>query len=157
MGASGASLQWLCTGWKGKDRVLPPCAEVLTEGLQHELRGSSDNADGRVQAHLFVPGFVNTNLAVNYFRELKGDAFDAEADVPWSEEKPAKGGWMPMETIDYLFDAIAARRFYIICPDNDVRHTIDSPTPASMDQQPLSHRATRCRVHVHVRACACGR
>jgi len=99
--------------------------KVLTEGLQHELRGSSDNADGRVQAHLFVPGFVNTNLAVNYFRELKGDAFDAEADVPWSEEKPAKGGWMPMETIDYLFDAIAARRFYIICPDNDVTSEMD--------------------------------
>ena len=31
--------------------------KVITEGLQHELRGSAEN-EGRVQAHLFVPGFV---------------------------------------------------------------------------------------------------
>jgi len=98
--------------------------KVITEGLQHELRSSAANA-GRVQAHLFVPGFVNTNLAYNYFQELKGDAFDAEADVPWSEEKPSAGGWMPAETIDYLFDAIAQGQFYIICPDNDVTTEMD--------------------------------
>jgi len=98
--------------------------KVLVEGLQHELRSSADNADGRVRAHLFVPGFVNTNLAVNYFKELKGDDFD-EADVPWSEEQPAKGGWMPQQTIDYLLDAIADEKFYIICPDNDVSEEMD--------------------------------
>jgi len=99
--------------------------KVITEGLQHELRSSATN-EGRVRAHLFVPGFVNTNLAYNYFKELKGDAFDAEADVPWSEAKPSKGGWMPAQTIDYLFDAIAQGRFYIICPDNDVTSEMDA-------------------------------
>ena len=49
-------------------------------------------------------------LARNYFRELKGDAFDPDADVPWSEEKPAAGAWMPSQTIDYLFDALAEER-----------------------------------------------
>ena len=51
--------------------------KVITEGLQHELRGSAEN-EGRVQAHLFVPGFVNTNLAYNYFKEIKGEGFDPE-------------------------------------------------------------------------------
>ena len=49
----------------------------LQVGLQHELRGSAEN-EGRVQAHLFVPGFVNTNLAYNYFKEIKGEGFDPE-------------------------------------------------------------------------------
>jgi len=97
--------------------------KVVTEGLQHELRSSSDKA--HVSAHLFVPGWVNTMLARNYFRELKGDAFDPESDVPWSEDKPAAGAWMPDQTIDYLFDALAAERFYIICPDNDVTTETD--------------------------------
>jgi len=98
--------------------------KVLAEALAHELRGS-EHAE-RVKAHLFVPGFVNTNLAVNYFKDVKGDAFDPEKDVPWSEEKPAKGGWMPLETIDYLFDAVAAGKFYVICPDNDVTTDMDA-------------------------------
>ena len=100
---------------------------VLTEGLQHELRGSEENA-GRVTAHLFVPGWVNTMLARNYFRELKskaGETFDAEADVPWSTDKPASGAWMPDETIDYLLARIADGKFYIICPDNDVTEEMD--------------------------------
>lgn len=96
---------------------------VLTEGLQHELR-SGEHAE-RVSAHLFVPGWVNTQLARNYMRAVKGDAFDEEVDVPWSEEKPASGAWMPGQCIDYLFDAIASGRFYVICPDNDVSEETD--------------------------------
>lgn len=128
--------------------------KIITEGLQHELRSSADN-EGRVQAHLFVPGFVNTNLAYNCrptwsanpgpanclltaahtfvpraartdFKELKGESFDPEKDVPWSEEKPSQGGWMPGQTIEYLFDELAAGSFYIICPDNDVSSEMDA-------------------------------
>ena len=98
--------------------------KVMTEALAHEIRGS-EHAD-RVGVHLFVPGFVNTNLAVNYFRDLKGDAFDMDTDVPWSELKPADGGWMPMQTIDYMLQAIGDKRFYIICPDNDVTPEMDA-------------------------------
>ena len=98
--------------------------KVITEGLQHELR-SSERSAGRVNAHLFVPGWVNTQLAFNYFREVKGDDFDPDADVPWSTAKPAAGAWMPDQTIDYLFDAVADNRFYIICPDNDVTTEMD--------------------------------
>ena len=97
--------------------------KVMTEGLQHELR-SGEHAE-RVRAHLFVPGWVNTMLARNYMRSVKGETFDPEVDVPWSEEKPAAGAWMPDETIDYLFEAISNERFYIICPDNDVSEETD--------------------------------
>lgn len=97
--------------------------KVITEGLQHELRGSEHA--GRVTAHLFVPGWVNTMLARNYFRELKGESFDPEADVPWSTDKPASGAWMPDQTIEYLFEKISEGKFYIICPDNDVSEEMD--------------------------------
>ena len=97
---------------------------TLTEGLQHELRSSERNA-GKVTAHLFVPGWVNSQLAYNYFREIKGSDFDPETDVPWSEDKPAAGAWMPDETIDFMFSAIEEGKFYIICPDNDVTEAMD--------------------------------
>ena len=93
--------------------------KVITEGLQHELR-SSERSAGRVNAHLFVPGWVNTQLAFNYFREVKGDDFDPDADVPWSTAKPAAGAWMPDQTIDYLFDAVADTRF---SPSSKVKPT----------------------------------
>ena len=48
------------------------------------------------------------------------------ADVPWSEEKPSKGGWMPAQTIDYLLEEVAAGRFYILCPDHDVTREMDA-------------------------------
>ena len=46
--------------------------------------------------------------------------------MPWSEEKPSKGGWMPAQTIDYLLDEVAAGRFYILCPDHDVTREMDA-------------------------------
>jgi len=97
---------------------------LITEQLQHELRSKPDC---KISAHLFIPGFVNTNLAYNYFRELKGDDFDPEKDVPWSEEKPASGAWNSSQAIDFLFDALQEKpsRFYILCPDNDVTTQMD--------------------------------
>ena len=76
--------------------------KVITEGLQHELRAAAEGGEILIEAHLFVPGFVNTDLAINYFRHLRGEAFDEAKDVPWSEAKPSKGGWMPDETINYV-------------------------------------------------------
>ena len=94
--------------------------KALTEGLQHELRSSADNTDGRLQAHLFVPGFVNTDLAINYFKELKGDAFDEDTDVPWSEEKPSAGGWMPMQSACKWLEPSPAELVRIARPLSDV-------------------------------------
>jgi NAD(P)-dependent dehydrogenase (short-subunit alcohol dehydrogenase family) len=76
--------------------------KVATEGLQHELR----NLPGcQVQAHLLVPGFTFTGMTGR-------------------DEKPA-GAWTAAQVIDEMLTGIAAGRFYIICPDNDVTWAMD--------------------------------
>lgn len=76
--------------------------KVATEGLQHELR----NLDScRVTAHLLVPGFTFTGMS--------GRA-----------EKPA-GAWTADQVVDEMLKGIAAQKFYIICPDNDVTSEMD--------------------------------
>jgi NAD(P)-dependent dehydrogenase (short-subunit alcohol dehydrogenase family) len=77
--------------------------KVATEGLQHELRNRPGCA---VSAHLLVPGFTFTGLT--------GRA-----------EKPA-GAWTADQVVDELLKGIAAKQFYIICPDNEVTPEIDA-------------------------------
>jgi hypothetical protein len=40
-------------------------------------------------------------------------------------EKPP-GSWTPEQVVDFMVAAIAARDFYIICPDNDVTRDLDN-------------------------------
>lgn len=77
--------------------------KVFTEALQHALR----NTEGaRVEARLFIPGFVYTPLT-----------------AAGRTEKPA-GAWTPEEVVAFLFAAVERGDFYILCPDNEVdRHT----------------------------------
>ena len=78
--------------------------KAFTEALQHELR----NAPGsRINAHLFIPGFVFTGLTA------KGRT-----------EKPA-AAWTPEQTVDFMIERVAAGDFYILCPDNDVTRRLD--------------------------------
>jgi NAD(P)-dependent dehydrogenase (short-subunit alcohol dehydrogenase family) len=77
--------------------------KVATEGLQHELR----NRPGcLVSAHLLVPGFTFTGMSGR-------------------TEKPA-AAWTADQVVDEMLKGIAARQFYIICPDNDVIAEIDA-------------------------------
>lgn len=78
--------------------------KVLTEALQHELRGIEG---GRIEAKLLIPGFVWTGLTT-------GDR----------AEKPA-GAWMPGQTIDFMLASIERGDFYILCPDNEVGRPTD--------------------------------
>ncbi len=78
--------------------------KVFTEALQHHLRNLPDC---RVDARLFIPGFVFTPLAAQ-----------------GRTEKPA-GAWTPEQTVDFLFAAIDQGDFYILCPDNDVDRRTD--------------------------------
>jgi NAD(P)-dependent dehydrogenase (short-subunit alcohol dehydrogenase family) len=78
--------------------------KTFTEALQHELRNS---ANGKLSAHLLIPGFVFTDLT-------RRDR----------TEKPA-GAWTPEETVDFMMDRLAAGDFYILCPDNDVPRSLD--------------------------------
>jgi NAD(P)-dependent dehydrogenase (short-subunit alcohol dehydrogenase family) len=79
--------------------------KVLTEGLAHALR----NIEGcQVTAHLLVPGSTFTGMTAR-----------------GRTEKPP-GSWTPEQVVDFMVAAIAARDFYIICPDNDVTRDLDN-------------------------------
>ncbi len=78
--------------------------KVFTEALQHHLRNTPDC---RVDARLFIPGFVFTPLTAH-----------------GRSEKPA-GAWTPQQTVDFLFAAIQRGDFYILCPDNEVDRRTD--------------------------------
>jgi NAD(P)-dependent dehydrogenase (short-subunit alcohol dehydrogenase family) len=78
--------------------------KAFTEALQHELRNAPG---GRINAHLFIPGFVFTGLTA------KGRT-----------EKPA-AAWTPEQTVDFMIERVAAGDFYILCPDNDVTRRLD--------------------------------
>ena len=79
--------------------------KVVTEALAHDLRQAGD---GRVSAHLLIPGFVFTGLT-----RAKGVA-----------HKPS-GAWTPDETVTFMLDALGRGEFYILCPDNDVTREAD--------------------------------
>ncbi|MFC0399189.1 SDR family NAD(P)-dependent oxidoreductase [Paraburkholderia rhizosphaerae] len=78
--------------------------KAFTEALQHELRNT---ANGKISAHLLIPGFVFTGLT-------RRDR----------TEKPA-GAWTPEQTVDFMMQRLAAGDFYILCPDNDVPRSLD--------------------------------
>ena len=76
----------------------------LTEGLAHTLL---QQTEGRVTAHLLVPGFTYTGMIKRFVKE-----------------KPP-GAWLPEQVADFLFDSLARGDFYILCPDNDVTRELD--------------------------------
>ena len=92
---------------------------AYTEGLQHELREIEGCI---VRAHLLVPGWTNSDIALNSKR-----ATDLTVDpttVFFHESKPAAGAWMPSQVVEYLEAEMLNGTFYIICPDNEVdEHT----------------------------------
>lgn len=97
--------------------------KVVTEALAHELRITKDC---RVTAHLLIPGFTFTDMTA-------GDR----------KEKPA-AAWAPEQVVDFLLDGLAAGRFYILCPDNDVPRAVDekrilwAAQDVILDRPPLS-------------------
>jgi NAD(P)-dependent dehydrogenase (short-subunit alcohol dehydrogenase family) len=78
--------------------------KAFTEALQHELRNA---AGSKISAHLFVPGFVFTDLTAR-----------------GRSEKPA-AAWTPEQTVDFMIEHVNAGDFYILCPDNDVPRQLD--------------------------------
>ncbi|MEJ0092238.1 MAG: SDR family NAD(P)-dependent oxidoreductase [Methylocella sp.] len=78
--------------------------KAFTEALQHELRNTTE---GRLTAHLLIPGFVFTDLTAR-----------------GRSEKPA-GAWTPEQTVDFMMERLNAGDFYILCPDNDAPRPLD--------------------------------
>lgn len=82
--------------------------KVLTEQLAHELR---EAVDGKVTAHLFVPGYTWTPM--NAAHKPKGSAKPDEA-------------WTADQLLSYFENRFRAGDFYILCPDNVVTPEIDA-------------------------------
>lgn len=99
--------------------------KVFTEALAHHLR----EVEANVTAHLFVPGFVFTQLSC-------GDR----------SEKPA-GAWTADQTVAFLFDRLAAGDFYVICPDNDVTRAMDEKRMAWAMGDIIENRPPLSRWH----------
>mmetsp|Transcript_2167 Transcript_2167/g.6630 ORF Transcript_2167/g.6630 Transcript_2167/m.6630 type:complete len:269 (+) Transcript_2167:201-1007(+) len=104
--------------------VSKAALKAYTEGLEHELRKSTD----KVSAALLVPGWVNTSIMLKSKRDTaleKGEAFNPDT-VFFHEDKPAEGAWMPSQVVDFMLEELAKGRFYLICPDNDVSRRVDN-------------------------------
>ncbi|MEM9173764.1 MAG: SDR family NAD(P)-dependent oxidoreductase [Myxococcota bacterium] len=76
----------------------------LTEGLAHTLL---QQTEGRVTAHLLVPGFTYTGMIKRFL-----------------EEKP-DGAWLPEQVAEFLLASLERGDFYVLCPDNDVTREMD--------------------------------
>jgi NAD(P)-dependent dehydrogenase (short-subunit alcohol dehydrogenase family) len=74
----------------------------FSESLAHALRGA---ANGRISAHLLIPGFTHTGMT-------------------GAAEKPASA-WTPSQVVDFMLERLSAGDFYILCPDNAVDRATD--------------------------------
>ena len=103
--------------------------KVLTEALQHQLRGTPGC---KVSAFLLVPGFTATKIITHGQQWIQGKAFDpAKAtdeesyegvqDRELARERFRKrGAYSADEVVDELFAALrAGAPFYIICQDHE--------------------------------------
>jgi NAD(P)-dependent dehydrogenase (short-subunit alcohol dehydrogenase family) len=100
--------------------------KVFTEALQHHLRNLPQ---GKVEARLFIPGFVFTPLAAG------GRA-----------QKP-DGAWTPAEVVDFLMQSLERDDFYILCPDNDVSRATDEKRIAWAAGDIIANRPPLSRWH----------
>lgn len=99
--------------------------KTYTEGLEHELR---QDPSRNLRAALLVPGWVNSSIVKKTMRdncEETGETFD-ESSVPFHEESPADGAWMPSQVVEFMIEELDKGRFYIFCPDNDVDRETDN-------------------------------
>lgn len=76
----------------------------LTEGLAHSLR---EQTQGRISAHLLIPGFTYTGMMTRHF-----------------PQKPA-AAWDPEQVIDAMFEGLRRGSFYLWCLDNETAWETD--------------------------------
>lgn len=100
--------------------------KALTEGLAHTLR---QQADGRVTAHLLIPGFTYTGMTA---RRLP--------------EKPPSA-WTPEQVVALMLERIAAGDFYILCPDNETSPEQDARRIAWAAGDLIENRPALSRWH----------
>ena len=77
----------------------------LTEGLAHTLR---EETQGRVSAHLLIPGFTYTGMMKAHFAE-----------------KPPTA-WTPDQVVDVMIEGLSRGDFYLWCLDNETTRATDN-------------------------------
>lgn len=100
--------------------------KAFTEALAHELRNRDD---GRISAHLLIPGWVHTGLT-------------ATPGAP-----KAEGAWTPEQTVEFLLQSLARGDFYILCPDNDTPRSLDEKRIAWAAGDLIANRPALSRWH----------
>ena len=110
--------------------VSKAAIKVLTEGLQHTLRGTEGC---QVSAHLLIPGFTFTGMTRH------------------GGDKPA-AAWTGAQVVDFMLARLAAGDFYILCPDNDVTREIDNARISWAAQDITQNRPPLSRWHPDYKA-----
>jgi NAD(P)-dependent dehydrogenase (short-subunit alcohol dehydrogenase family) len=100
--------------------------KVFTEALEYELRNTPGSA---LSAHLLIPGYVFTPLAV--------------AD---QTSKPSTA-WTADQTIDFMMERLEHDDFYILCPDNAVPRALDEKRIAWSAGDIIENRPALSRWH----------
>jgi NAD(P)-dependent dehydrogenase (short-subunit alcohol dehydrogenase family) len=108
--------------------VSKAALKALTESVAHDLLAT----DGRITAHLLIPGFTFTG-----FTRARGVT-----------EKPA-GAWTPEQVVDFMLPAMARGDFYILCPDNEVTRAMDERRIAWAAGDIVENRPALSRWHPH--------
>ncbi|CUX55962.1 SDR family NAD(P)-dependent oxidoreductase [Agrobacterium deltaense] len=109
--------------------VAKAAVKVLTEQLSHELLKETN---GRVSAHLLVPGYTWTPM--NAAHKPEGSAKPDEA-------------WTSAELVDYFLDRLLKDDFYIICPDNVVTTEMDAKRIRWSTSDMIENRPALSRWH----------
>ncbi len=99
--------------------------KAYTELLAHELRGA---ADGRVTAHLLIPGSTWTGLTRRGVEKPPG---------PWSAE----------QVVAFMIEGLERGDFYLLCPDNDVPRQLDERRMQWMVDDIIQNRPALSRWH----------
>jgi NAD(P)-dependent dehydrogenase (short-subunit alcohol dehydrogenase family) len=105
--------------------------KVFTEALEYELRNTPGSA---LSAHLLIPGYVFTPLAV--------------AD---QTSKPSTA-WTADQTIDFMMERLEHDDFYILCPDNAVPRALDEKRIAWSAGDIIENRPALSRWHPDYKA-----
>lgn len=110
----------------GAYNVSKAGVKAFTETLAHELRTLDDC---KISAHLLIPGFTYTGMIQRFL-----------------PEKPP-GAWTSEQVADFMFDSLARRDFYILCPDNDVDRQTDEKRTAWNVGDLIENRPALSRWH----------
>ena len=106
--------------------VSKAALKALTESLAHDLL----KTNGRLSAHLLIPGFTFTG-----FSTRRGIA------------KRPTGAWSADQVAEFMLESMARGDFYILCPDNDVSRATDEKRIAWAAEDIIRNRPALSRWH----------